>query len=44
MENILLEIQTVCPSCHAPVSAVENFCPKHEKKLKEEPISTKKFQ
>lgn len=38
MENI--SPITGCPSCRAPVSASENFCPRCGKKLKEPPLST----
>jgi len=38
MENILSE--TTCPSCHAPVSAADNFCPQCGAKLKEPPLPT----
>jgi len=38
MDNI--PTQTICPSCHASVSATENFCPHCGKKLKEPPVST----
>ncbi len=32
--------ETTCPTCHAPVSATENFCPRCGAKLKEPPLST----
>lgn len=38
MENISPE--TACPSCRAPISAVENFCPQCGIKLKEPSFST----
>lgn len=37
MEKISSE--AACPTCHAPVSAAENFCPQCGAKLKELPLS-----